>query len=96
MARETMSGAKVESQGGAVSGWIKALVVLAITGLVAASAAHERLNITVDRVITIEREQVDLRKVLQTQAETNGRIDERTVRILEEVAAMRRQMRGGQ
>jgi hypothetical protein len=90
-----MSGRPGVSQGGTFGGWAKALVALALTALVAVAAAHERLNITVDRVAIIEREQVDLRKALQMQAETNGRIDERTVRILDEVGAMRRQMRGG-
>jgi len=90
-----MDGAGGGSQD-ARNGWIKWIMALAVSGLVAAGAAHERLNTTADRVGKVEIEQADLRKVLQTQAETNGRIDERTVRILEEVAAMRRQMRSEQ
>ena len=91
-----MSGIKAESQGGAIGGRVKVFVALAITGLVATGAAHERINTTAERVVGLEREQIDLRKALQQQAEINGRIDERTVRILDEVGAMRRQMRGAQ
>lgn len=69
---------------------------LIVTGLIAAGGAHERLNGAVERVGKIETEQADLRRAIASQAETNGRIDERTVRILDEVAAMRRQMRVGQ
>lgn len=76
-----------------LNGWLKYVVTtfggLFILGLIAASAANQQIKETGQRVDKIETRQDRLEQQFKQQAETNGRIDERTQRILEEIAALR-------